>query len=125
MESPVTDPLHLRVMSPSKTYLDVENVVYVNIRLADYGSIGIKPGHAPLIAETVTAPLVYRVGTEESSIDAQAGILMIEEGAVTVLTSGSGEYEISDPGAKRFDRLGSELINRLDVKPGIRSDTHG
>jgi F0F1-type ATP synthase epsilon subunit len=121
----MTEPLHLRVMSPSKTYLDVRNVVYVSIRLADFGSIGIKPGHAPLIAETVTAPLVYRVGTEESSIDAQAGILMIEEGAVTVLTSGSGEYEISDPGAQMFDRLGSELINRLNVKPGSRSDTNG
>jgi hypothetical protein len=77
------------------------------------------------LAETVAAPLVYRVGADETSIDVQPGILMIEEGTVTVLTSGSGEYEISDPGAKRFDRLGSELITRLDVKPGKISDTNG
>jgi F0F1-type ATP synthase epsilon subunit len=121
----MTDPIHLKVMSPSKTYLDVQDVVYASIRLADGGSIGIWPGHAPLLAETVAAPLVYRIGLDESSIDVQAGILMIEEGSVTVLTSGSGEYEISDPGAKRFDRLGSELINRLDIQPGSVSDNNG
>ena len=50
------------VLTPIKTLLDVEGVAWVQVRLADGGGIGIYPGHAPLLAETVTAPLRYANG---------------------------------------------------------------
>jgi F0F1-type ATP synthase epsilon subunit len=116
MVSLMAEPLRLRVMTPTVTLLDVQGVTNISIRLADGGSIGLRPGHAPLLAETVTAPLIYSVGEAEHSFDAQAGILFVDTGIATIFTSGSGEYEIVDPGAAKFDRLANELLNRIGMR---------
>jgi hypothetical protein len=62
--------LRLIVTTPAETILDVPDVRWVQARLADGGGIGIWPGHAPLLAETVAAPppvtppLLSRAGVE-------------------------------------------------------------
>jgi F0F1-type ATP synthase epsilon subunit len=112
----MAEPLRLRVMTPTVTLLDVQGVTNVRVQLADGGSIGLRPGHAPLLAETIAASLQYSVGEAEHHFDTQAGILFVDTGTATIFTSGSGEYEIGDPGAGKFDRLANELLNRLGTR---------
>jgi F0F1-type ATP synthase epsilon subunit len=119
------DPLRLRVMTPTEILLDVQGVTKISVQLAGSSSIGLRPGHAPLLAETVTAPLVYSIGESENSFDAQAGILFVETGTATIFTSKSGEYEIADPGAEKFDRLANALLNRIGSGSGDRSVNNG
>jgi F0F1-type ATP synthase epsilon subunit len=125
MGFPMPDPLRLRVMTPTETLLDVSDATHVSIHLADGGSIGLRPGHASLLAETVAGKLIYFLAETEHSFEAQAGILFVEGGTVTIFTSGSGEYVVDDPGSVRFDRLASELLNRIGPKSGNISENNG
>lgn len=84
----MSQPLRLTVLTPVEVIWEVENVRWVQAQLADGGGIGIWPGHAPLLAETVTAPLRYADETGERTLDLAAGVLQIAAGAVTILTSG-------------------------------------
>jgi F0F1-type ATP synthase epsilon subunit len=81
-------PFHLLVLTPAETLLDAEAVNWAQVQLADGGGIGLYPGHAPLLAETVAAPLRYADSTGEHTLDLDAGILQVEVGRVIVLTSG-------------------------------------
>jgi F0F1-type ATP synthase epsilon subunit len=78
----------LMVLTPAETLLDMEGVAWVQACLADGGPIGIYPGHAPLLGETVTAPLRYADGLGEHALDLAAGILQVDRGGVTVFTGG-------------------------------------
>jgi F0F1-type ATP synthase epsilon subunit len=71
----------------------------VQARLADGGGIGIWPGHAPLIAETASAPLRYADETGEHSLSLKAGILHIEKTGVTVLTDGQAQVAPAEDAA--------------------------
>ncbi|MGQ9493092.1 MAG: F0F1 ATP synthase subunit epsilon [Anaerolineae bacterium] len=81
-------PWHLVVLTPVETLLETSGVQWIQVRLADGGEIGIWPGHAPLLAETVTAPLRYADDTGEHRISIQAGILHITPGEVFIYTTG-------------------------------------
>jgi F0F1-type ATP synthase epsilon subunit len=110
--------LRLQVLTPAETLLEVDKARWVHVRLADSAGISIYPGHAPLLAETVTASLRYADASGEHRFDAQAGILQIEDNHVTVFTSGESE-PAERPGPptvseqRRFDRLARELQARL------------
>lgn len=119
----MTDRLHLRVWTPGETLLDVADVRWVQAQLADGGGIGIRPGHAPLLAETVTAPLRYADQAGAQALDLEAGILQIERGRVTIFTSGlTQDPEISETSGAldraRFDRLARALLSTLRAQPG-------
>lgn len=112
---------HLRVLTPAETLLQVEEVQWVCVRLADGAGISIYPGHAPLLAETVTASLRYGDASGEHEFDARAGILQIEGDYVTVFTSGGLEptqqptpSTVSEE--RRFNRLAGELQARLETE---------
>ena len=126
----VIKPLRLMVLTPAKTLLDVAEVAWVQVQLSDGGGIGIYPGHAPLLAETVTAPLRYADELGEHALDLEAGILQIEDDGVTIFTSGLAEIsevsetaqlispkssEVSD--GARFDRLARALLTTLQAQP--------
>lgn len=109
-------PLQLEIITPEKKVLSVDSVLWVKAQLVD-GSIGIHPGHAPLIAETVSSPLVYADKEGEHQVDLQAGILEIYDGVVSVLTRiQGGETAEKDESPDQFDRLASELFTRLTSK---------
>ena len=109
--------LRLTVLSPGTRLLDQERVDWVRVQLVD-GSIGIWPGHAPLLAETVSAPLAYGLNGEEHRMDVQHGILQIETGGVTILTAAEGGASEGEKGpAGRFDRLAGVLLARLGEQP--------
>ncbi len=84
----MTKPLRLMVLTPAEMLLDVENVAWVRAQLADGAGISIWPGHAPLLAETVTAPLCYANAAGEYTLNLEAGILQVDRNGVTVFTSG-------------------------------------
>jgi len=131
----VIDLLHLRVSTPEGPLLEADGVTWMRIQLADGGSIGIRPGHAPLLAETVAAPLRYGDGLGEHSLDLEGGILHIHPQGVDVYASTpatrrasrqaprqdrnaaedsaleSGEME----GQLRFDRLARSLLQALQA----------
>jgi len=93
----VIKPLRLTVLTPVETVLDVEEVAWVQARLADGGGIGIYPGHAPLLAETVTAPLRYADESGEHALGLEAGILQVDREGVTIFTSGPAQtLEVSE-----------------------------
>jgi F0F1-type ATP synthase epsilon subunit len=90
--------------------------------LADGRGITIYPGHAPLLAETVTAPIRYADEGGEHGFDAEAGILHVDRAQVTIFTSASSEVEAAPepfamPEQRRFERLARELRDRLEDEP--------
>jgi F0F1-type ATP synthase epsilon subunit len=95
--------LHLRVLTPEQILLDADNVRWVQAKLADGAGIGIWPGHGPLLAETVHAPLRYADERGEHALALQAGVLRVAHGQVTVYTTaaldGAGQ-SIAQPGGQ-------------------------
>ncbi|MBC7262307.1 MAG: hypothetical protein H5T63_09860 [Chloroflexi bacterium] len=71
--------------------LEAFNVHWIQVRLVDGGEIGILPGHAPLLAETVTAPVRYADDAGEHAVLVHAGILQITPGEVSIYTTGLAE----------------------------------
>lgn len=84
----IEDELTLRVLSPDGSSLKADHLLEVLIPLADGGPIGIRPKHAPLIAETVSGPVRYQTNDEILEIELLAGILSIRDNVVTILTAG-------------------------------------
>jgi F0F1-type ATP synthase epsilon subunit len=113
--------LRLTVLTPAQTLLDVEGVVWVQVRLADGGPISIYPGHAPLLAETVAAPLRYADASGECAISLDAGILQVNGEGVTAFagnqTSGVCQTPEVFENGEHFDRLTRELLTTLDAQP--------
>ncbi|MGC9332581.1 MAG: hypothetical protein ACP5JJ_00415, partial [Anaerolineae bacterium] len=106
--------------------LDIHDAHWVQVQIADGGSIGIRPGHAPLVAQTVTAPVRYADDIGEHSIEVERGILQIHRQGVSVFTTGSpaGPYEKMAPeGAEqRFDRLAQALLTALQASADHRGN---
>jgi len=130
----VIKPLHLTVLTPAETLLDAGQVEWIKLQLADGGGIGIWPGHAPLLAETVVAPLRYADAKGEHTLDLDAGILYIEPDRVTVFTSGLVGKAASainashvpspakDQQDAHFDRLARTLLTTLGAQPEEQTD---
>ena len=115
-------PLRLTVLSPVKTLLDVADVAWLQVRLADGAGLGIYPGHAPLIAETISAPLRYATAEGEQQLELAAGILHITLERVWLLTAGATaelapSASEADSELARFDRLAGALLTTLDAAP--------
>ena len=115
----MTGSFKLSVLTPAETLLKVNEAAWVHLRLADGTGITIYPGHAPLLAETVTAPLHYADEAGEHALNIEAGILQVAGDEVTLFTSGQSETEaapalstISEE--RRFERLARELRDGLE-----------
>jgi F0F1-type ATP synthase epsilon subunit len=113
--------LDLSVLTPAETLLAVDDAAWVHLRLADGTGITIYPGHAPLLAETVTAALCYADGTGEHAFNVEAGILQVKGDGVTLFTSGQSEAEViaktpTTSQERRFERLAGELRAKLEGK---------
>jgi F0F1-type ATP synthase epsilon subunit len=78
------EPLGLRVITPIETIVKAEDVAWVRVTLADEGGLGIYPGHAPLLAETLAGALRYADAAGEHVVELSAGILSIQKDVVTV-----------------------------------------
>lgn len=107
---------HLVIQTPEEVVLEAWDVRWVQVRLADGGEIGILPGHAPLLAETLTAPVRYADDVGEHAVPVHAGILQITPGQVSIYTTGLAEEGVIpatpvDLGeSNRFARLMETLL---------------
>lgn len=88
--------------------------------MADGAGIGIYPSHAPLLGETVAAPIRYADQMGEHTLAVEAGILQVARDRVTIFSDqvdgGSSEQHL-DEDAARFDRLARELLVALKAQP--------
>ncbi|NLN69726.1 MAG: hypothetical protein GX142_02930 [Chloroflexi bacterium] len=108
--------LTLRILSPDGINIEKEGLLEISVPLADGGSIGIRPGHAPLIAETTRGAIHFRAEFEESSVDILPGVLDIRDNAVIILSAGEITQQsgfASEPGSMTFERLIRTLSNKL------------
>jgi F0F1-type ATP synthase epsilon subunit len=113
----------LTVLTPAQILLHVREAAWLQARLSDGGGIGIYPGHAPLLAETVTAPVHYADRLGEHTLQLEAGILQVERDGVTIFTSGMSQPDAdsrpfslsaaSEDAGTRFDRLAQVLLGTL------------
>lgn len=119
-------PLRLNVVTPTETIRDVKDVKYVHIHLADGYPLGIYPGHASLLAETVAGPLRYADDAGEHTLNLAAGILYVDANAVRILIGEQAmatEREIPDGAdtrtpaeSPRFERLAQAMLSALHEK---------
>ena len=80
--------LTLEILTPERKR-SIQGITMMTLQLVD-GSIGILPGHSPLVAQTITAPLVYKtVNSEvEEKINLDSGILQVKNDRVTIFIAG-------------------------------------
>jgi F-type H+-transporting ATPase subunit epsilon len=108
--------LELRVLTPEGAILESAHLTAVNVPLVDGGTIGIRPGHAPLIAETVKGPVTYRTSEGEEHIQLFAGVLDIRLNTVTILTAGEildAQRVVAQASETEFNRLMQTLVKKL------------
>jgi len=109
--------LTLRILSPEGKIIEIENLSAVNILMVNDRSIGIRPGHAPLIAETNRGAVTYRKSGEEENIHIHAGVMEIRDNLVTILTAGEvseTQYGVRNEEDKEYNRLMQTLIQQIN-----------
>lgn len=120
--------LRLEVLTPARKLLQAEGLAWVQVQLADGGGLGIYPGHAPLVAETVAAPLRYQDAEGEHAVSLEAGVLHITPAGVEIFTgvttsvSPPAEME-AEAQALAFDRLAGVLLATLRVQADNNEET--
>jgi F0F1-type ATP synthase epsilon subunit len=109
--------LTLRVLTPEGVILEVDALEAIRVPISADGTIGLRPGHAPLIAETSNGIVLYRSETEAGSIALHPGILDIRDNHVIILTAGEvlqTPDAIIKPAETGFDRLMHTLVRELN-----------
>ena len=118
--------LTLKVLTPEGIVLTKEDLDAVNIPLADGCPIGVRPGHTPLIAETVKGAIHYRSINQENEIHLHAGVLEIREDVIMLLTAGEIEKipeALGEPVLTEYDRLMQTLIRQIQKEDQGEQET--
>ncbi len=110
--------LELRVLTPDGSLVEANALISINIPLSDGCPIGIRPGHAPLIAETQRGTVFYKESGQENKINLHPGLLEIRDNLVIILTPGeitSLPSENSQPSETEYDRLMKTLLENFGL----------
>ena len=113
---PAKGLLSLKILTPEGILHKIDNLNTIIAPLADGFPLGIKPRHAPLIAETVQGTIKYRSHYREDSIELHPGVLDIRNNEVVILTAGetSEVPEETTPEVEReYNRLMQTLLQRM------------
>lgn len=120
------EALRLRILTPEGLLLEAAQLREVIAPLADGGTIGIRPKHAPLIAETVDGPVRYLHADSSEEIALLAGVLQVRENLVSILTAGVLEAdsfeEEQDLGlvfTRLIETLTGSMENEQDMEGGV------
>jgi ATP synthase F1 epsilon subunit len=105
------DELTLRILSPDGQVLEASHLQEVIVSLADGGPIGIRPKHAPLIAETVAGNVTIVKPGEMVEVALFSGLLTVRDNIVTILTTGEVEEAEAqaDAATEAIDQLTEAL----------------
>lgn len=79
--------LRVQVLSLGSGGLDLEQVESLQVRLKDGSWLGIRPGHAPMIAATSDGMLKFRKDNQDQTASVKAGILTLSDNLISILTT--------------------------------------
>ena len=79
--------LRVEVLSLGSCGLELEQVERLQVRLEDGSWLGIRPGHAAMIAATGEGQLKYRKDNQDQTVSVKAGILTLSDNLVSILTT--------------------------------------
>jgi F0F1-type ATP synthase epsilon subunit len=111
----VAELLHLIVWTPSETVIDVEQVEWVRVVLADEKPLTIWPGHSRLLAETAVEALRYADREGTHNLDLPSGIVCVQDSAVTLFLAGTLEEALraEEEELGRSGRLALAMLDAL------------
>lgn len=102
--------MKLIVVTPEKKLVDADAD---SVELpGELGSLGILPGHTPLITLLKTGVLSYRKGTAESALAISGGFAEVANDNVTVLADLAERPEDIDAGSAERQRREAEEASR-------------
>ncbi len=109
--------LYLQVLTPDGLIFKRAELTAINVPLVDGANIGIRPNHAPLIAETALGKIKFRSTDNENAIFLHPGILAIRDNTVTLFTAG----EVADKPSEKiielhiteYERLMNTIVDKL------------
>lgn len=119
--------LSLHILSPDGISVKKDNLISISVPLADGGWIGIKPGHGPLIAETIQGEIRFFSENDETSIEVYPGILEIRDNTVSILTAGEVSKQdaiLLEPALMKFNRLMQTLVTERHTNQVTRSTSN-
>jgi F-type H+-transporting ATPase subunit epsilon len=111
----MTDRLRVKVVTPTRVVVDTE-VDEVSLPGA-LGTLGILPGHAPLLSALRIGELAYRVGSRESYLAIQWGFVEVSRNQVTVLANVAEKPGEIDIAAAREAKAGAEAALKTAAGP--------
>ena len=108
--------LRFKVITPEGIMREIDNLTAVNVPLVNDYLIGIRPGHAPLIAETKQGKIICRTRTSEVHLELHGGVLEVENNEVIIFSAGEVTNRTSihtHPPTTTYDRLMRTLIGEI------------
>lgn len=114
------DKMRVVILTPYKRLLDLSGVSEVYFPV-EYGSIGVLPGHAPLVTAVGTGVVLYTQNDVSGFFEVAGGVAEITGSSVTLLVDvGEDAAHIDSERAKRsLERAEARLIspdNHTDLK---------
>ena len=116
--------LTLKIFMPEGNMIEKSDLLSININLDEGHPIGIRPGHAPLIASTKKGAVTIHSSQEDTVIKLHAGVMEIRNNTVIILTAGLMEQTPSEPESSidvEFNRLMQALVNQLEPESDTQS----
>jgi F-type H+-transporting ATPase subunit epsilon len=113
--------IHFVILTPNKKLLDEKDVTEVYFPV-DTGSIGVMPGHAPMVTAVGTGVVLYTQENVSGFLKVTGGVAEISGNAVTLLVDvGEEASHIDLERAKRSleraeARLAAKDLGNVDVK---------
>jgi F-type H+-transporting ATPase subunit epsilon len=116
------DKLDLRIVTPQREVLSerVDEVVLPSV----VGSLGVLPGHAPLLAQLDVGEVSYRIGRERKHFAVTGGFAELLRGGVSILarTCESAEEIDLERAKKAESRARQELKGEIGSREFLEAE---
>lgn len=89
--------LSLQIITPEGIILKKEGLSAVNVLLETDYPIGIRPGHAPMLAAIKPGIVKYRSPDKMGQFKVNPGILRIRNNTITILISNNNRVDSNGP----------------------------
>ena len=80
--------MRLIIQTAEEVLFDEENIGDIRLPMGGGGSIGVHPGHHPLIGEIGRGRVLYGQDELIEETAVEAGIVLVENDVITIFTSG-------------------------------------
>jgi F-type H+-transporting ATPase subunit epsilon len=113
--------IHFIILTPSKKLLDEKNVTEVSFP-SELGTVGILPGHAPMVSAVGTGVVLYSLANVSGFYKVNGGVAEVTGSSVTLMVDTAEEAcDIDVERARRAleraeGRLAAKDLGNIDVK---------